>query len=279
MRVAVLVPYRDEPIQNRAAHLAHFIKAMPGVLDEALSGHHWHIFVGVQGDDGHKFSRGKVLNALFKHAVMDGTGAYLFDRIILHDVDLIPDVARAKGFVADMSASASILAMNTTGEYAAMANYVGGICGMSPADFARVDGFPNEMEGWGGEDDALRDRLGPGRIGVYARGTVRNLETDPEFRGEGTVRAKDSPVYKMPKEDRRRVRDMWKRGDPGVTGLSGLVFLATGQETVATSISLVYLNVHVQLPNGWTSAVSRTSSRPYFVHAATRRTQWTLPCE
>lgn len=277
MRVAILVPYRDEPLQNRDAHLTYFLEHMPACLDAAVSvaGHEWHIYVGVQAQDGRKFSRGKVLNALFRHVMANGG----CDRIVLHDVDLVPDVERAAGYVAAL-APRSILALNTTGEYNGMVNYIGGICAMDPDTFAMVNGFPNEMEGWGGEDDALRDRLPRGSIATFASGCVHNLETDDRFIFEGRVRAKDSPLFKMPKDERRSVRDLWKRSAPGVTGVQDLVFTAQplfDARAKGHQVTMVRLDVNVALPEGWTASVSKSTGRQYYVHALTRRTQWDFP--
>lgn len=38
------------------------------------------------------------------------------------------------------------------------ASYFGGVSGLSKAQFLRINGFPNEYWGWGGEDDDIFNR-------------------------------------------------------------------------------------------------------------------------
>ncbi len=225
------------------------------------------ILVGVQPADGHKFARGRILNALFKVALREFPG---LDRIILHDVDLIPDVPRARGYALRTAPEIKILALNTTGEYAGMTNYIGGICAMDPAAFMAVNGFPNQMEGWGGEDDALRDRLPRQAIAVYTAGSVRNLETEGD-QGQFT-RAKDWAYYKMPKEERRRVRQLWRDGDRSVTGCMELLFSAKEIPDQPPNVRMFILDVF-----DWSSETSRSTGKTYFVHIPTGKSQWLPP--
>lgn len=265
MHVAVLVPYRDEPRQNRAAHLAAFRKHMPAVLDGALGAGNWSIHIGVQTDDGHKFARGRVLNALVRIVQEKAPET---TRLVFHDVDLLPDVARAAGYAQPLSYDTAIMALNTTGEYASLAQYIGGICAMDMATFVRVDGFPNQLEGWGAEDDALRSRLPPRCIRTYTAGSVRNLELE----GAGFVRARDADEFKMPKDDRRRVKDLWRNGDSAITGFSGLVFGGKRRASEAPAEHVYDLDVF-----GWETAVSKSTGKTYYVHAASKTSQWEPP--
>jgi hypothetical protein len=272
MHISILVPFRNEPSQNRAAHLQTFLKTLPTTLDAALSPHHtWSIFVGVQCADGRKFSRGRVLNALFFEAV----AKQHTDRIVLHDVDLLPDAARAQGY--SSAFSGKCLSLNNTGEYAGMAYYIGGICALAPYDFYQINGFPNEIEGWGGEDDALRDRVGISNIVQYTKGSVENLE-------EGAfafVRARDDERYKMPKDERRHIRTLWKERDPAVTGLDELLYSATVNTeysvwvpaSYAHQVFLFDLDIY-----GWSTKISRSANgKPYFFNARTGKSQWERP--
>ena len=218
----VLVPFRDEPRQNRKAHLDHFLKTMPKLLDEASAstGFTWKIVIGVQSNDGQKFSRGKVLNAAFKLAKSVCSNDYL-DRVILHDVDLIPDAVRVAQYFAPWPEDADLLALNRTGEYEGCKDYIGGVCAVRPVKFEEADGFPLAFSGWGGEDDALRDRIGIDRIVSLSSGGMLNLETDvPEMLVPGQVRAKHEPEFCMDKTERREIRRRWKERDPRVYGLA-----------------------------------------------------------
>ncbi len=283
--VCVLVPYRDEPRQNRRAHLEHFLKTVPGILDagalRAGTGMTWKLLVAVQSQDGHKFSRGKVLNAAFVLAKAVCSAEEL-DRVVLHDVDLIPDEERASTYFAPWpSADTHMLALNRTGEYGGCKDYVGGVCAIRPSAFEAADGFPLAFEGWGGEDDALRDRIGTDHIAELSQGHMLNLETDvPELILPGQVRAKDVPEFCMDKLDRRELRRRWKCKDPRVFGLAKQFFAAQKvvlPGVVSENIVAYGLQVNVDHPLSWLLRVSQTRHLPYYVHKRTGATVWDLP--
>merc|ERR1712113_272890 len=57
--------------------------------------------------------------------------------------------------------------------------YFGGINSFSAPDFRRINGFPNNFWGWGGEDDELRERVQDTRVHVTkptSGGTITDLE-------------------------------------------------------------------------------------------------------
>lgn len=140
-RPLILVPYR-----NRAAHLAQFLPHMRRILPEA------HIWVLEQSDDGRRFNRGALLNAGVKLGIEKG-----YDHFILHDVDLLPRPALRQYYLAFPKKPIHI-GWSWTDKYN-YARFFGGIVSLSARDVRRSGGFPNGMWGWGGEDDALRDRI------------------------------------------------------------------------------------------------------------------------
>jgi hypothetical protein len=152
-----------------------------------------------------------------------------------------------------------------------MRDYIGGICALAPADFARLNGFPNDMEGWGGEDDALRDRITVRALAVYTPGSVRNLEEE----GTGFVRARNCDAYKMAKEARRRVRAAWAAYSPSCTGLEELLFTATvtaAPAKVPAGVTLYSIDVF-----GWAAHVSASTGQTYYFNSLTNKSQWLRP--
>jgi hypothetical protein len=279
----ILVPFRDEPRQNRKAHLEHFLKTMPGLLDEASrsAGFTWKIVIGVQSNDGHKFSRGKVLNAAFKLAKAV-CSADCLERVILHDVDLIPDAERVAQYFAPWPADADLLALNCTGEYEGCKDYIGGVCAIKPGAFEEADGFPLAFSGWGGEDDALRDRIGVQRIIALSSGNMLNLETDvPDMLVPGQVRAKHVPEFCMDKTERRDIRRRWKERDPGMYGLARQFFgakkLDAGKALRHKDVHVFGLEVNAEHPLSWAMRISVTKHLPFYVHKDTGASTWELP--
>lgn len=157
-RPLVLVPYR-----NRAEHLAQFLPHMRRVLPEAT------IWILEQSDDGRRFNRGALLNAGVKLALQEGYSHFIF-----HDVDLLPRPAMRPFYLAFPKQPIHI-GWAWTDKYN-YGRFFGGIVSMSERDLKKTGGFPNKMWGWGGEDDALRDRVV--RAGLTI---VRPVERGPAF--------------------------------------------------------------------------------------------------
>ena len=270
MHVAVLVPYRDEPSQNRASHLRILCAELPAVLSAAAAAHRatFTVYVGHAVHDGAPFARGRTLNALFALCMQHTPQP---TRIVLHDVDLLPDAARARAYFDEFGLPTCALA-RAGSEYERMTNYIGGIFALDPAVFAAVNGFPNEMAGWGGEDDAMFDRLHAAGIGVAVTdaGRVHNMELSAET--AGTARARDT--HACPRDTRRRLRAAWKAHDPSVTGAAELCFAAAPAAVppdVPAHVCVRHVSilapVHVLPP--WTMRFSATSGMPYFHNADT----------
>lgn len=280
MHVLVLVPFREHAQQNRAPQLAQFLAHMPGVLDAALAsrGHTWQVVVGEQTRDGRMFSRGRVLNALFRVGM--AVALHPPGRVVLHDVDLLPDEGRAAGFVAPLPPGKAVWALAAAGgEYGGLAGYIGGICAMAPATFQAADGFPNALEGWGGEDDALRDAVGGlDAVAVFAAGSVLNLEVA----APPPLRARLDAAAQCPPDVRRAVRRRWRRAHRGgpdpEPGLAALAFYAAPAEDAGDArVRRVLLQVSDTAPleAGWATVVSRTSSRTFVHHADSGASRWT----
>jgi hypothetical protein len=205
VRLAVVVPFRDNPDQNRTEQLQRFAEYMPRFLS-ALPLAGFHIFIADQSQDGFKFNRGKVLNAGFAIArdsalVQRQLGAHVaaagpFDAFCFHDVDLLPAAVLGPWYARAPTPKPLHMAA-AWGRYG-YEDYVGGIITFGGPDFARINGFPNNFWGWGGEDDELRMRMQraeppslypPERpSGEQYRGAITDIE-DELLRTRGGQRA------------------------------------------------------------------------------------------
>lgn len=179
--VAIIVPYRDiHPEQNRAAHLAKFIPHMHTFLKKQMNQGYlvdYHIYIIEQSNDGRKFNRGKLLNIGFDIAkknkiraqVVHGTqhshGTHdnkspknlpPHDVFIFHDVDLLPGDDLALYYTNFPKAPTHIA--RVWDRYSNNPKYFGGIVAFSASDMKRINGYPNNFWGWGGEDDEMQKR-------------------------------------------------------------------------------------------------------------------------
>ncbi len=150
MLLAVIVPYREQPACNRAAQLQQLQRRLAEILlrfDATM-------YVVEQSADRRRFNRGQLLNIGTVLAQRDGGAACL----CFHDVDLLPDEGAAPQYRERTDGQAVHIGAGFA-RYAGSAGYLGGVLQMSAADVLRANGFPNEFWGWGGEDDAFRNRL------------------------------------------------------------------------------------------------------------------------
>ena len=141
-KIAIIIPFRDDDTHARSLQLEEFIKFMNNYLKD----YSYNIFVIEQSQDGRKFNRGKLLN--IGYLLADA-----YTHFIFHDVDLIPSLSLRK-YYTNRSIQPVHLA-SVWSRYNANPSYFGGVVSFSVDAFEKINGFPNNYWGWGGEDDEL----------------------------------------------------------------------------------------------------------------------------
>jgi hypothetical protein len=162
---AVVVPFRDNDLHERERHLQEFTHwfSRPSLA-------HMKVYIIEQTQDGRKFNRGALLNVGARLALSNQHSS-----LVLHDVDLLPEDSILPYY--DMLPLHPVhIGWAWTGKYN-FANFMGGILSVSSADFVTANGFPNNFWGWGGEDDAFRNRIAREGIPVF-RPSVRTGITE-----------------------------------------------------------------------------------------------------
>ena len=164
--IALVVPYRPQAEQDRAAQLAAFLEHTARFLSASAAAR-FVVIVAQQSDDNRKFNRGALLNAGFREAQRLGTLA----SVIFHDVDLLPSAGLLRHYCAPPArgecvhlAGAGAWSKYDLAGYADA--FLGGVAAFQPDDFARCNGFPNDYWGWGLEDDQLRLRAAASGVRV-----------------------------------------------------------------------------------------------------------------
>lgn len=145
-KIAIIVPYRNTTDNVRKMHLDVFYPHMKNFLN----GHKYKIFVIEQSNDGKRFNRGFLLNIGIKLA----TG---YDIIITHDVDLLPRPNMLNYYLIKCKYPIHI-AWQWKTKYS-FNEYFGGIVSFDTKTLEEINGYPNTFWGWGGEDDALYNRI------------------------------------------------------------------------------------------------------------------------
>ena len=186
-RCCIIVPFRDlHAAQKRAAHLRRFVPHMREYL-AALCGERaardgvspdarlndFSIIIVEQSDDKRKFNRGKLLNAGFELAKREicaaaraaGGGpracAAALDgaSFVFHDVDLLPQPLIRALYGRLPAPGAPMHIARCWNRYNNNPKYFGGVNAFRWRDFEKINGFPNNYWGWGGEDDELINRV------------------------------------------------------------------------------------------------------------------------
>ena len=145
-RVAIIVPYRNNKFQSRDKQLALFIEYYHSFLPNL------NIYVIEQSDDGKKFNRGELLNIGFKIAQKE-----LIDIYVFHDVDLVSpsEIKKVYTYKSDIPIHIASLWK----EKYVFSDFMGGIISFNEKTYKQVNGYPNRFFGWGGEDDAIYNRM------------------------------------------------------------------------------------------------------------------------
>jgi hypothetical protein len=140
----------------------------------------FHIYIIEQSDDGELFNIGKLKNIGFDIAKKD----YSYDNYIFSDIDIIPDYELIKYYSKSLKYPISLALRGT--RYMDNRNidkkiFIGSLLGFSKDQFEKINGYPNNFWGWGGEDDALINRLlnsGYNKIYYPKIGSIIDIEED-----------------------------------------------------------------------------------------------------
>jgi len=153
--IAIIIPHR-----NRINHLKKFISHIESMKD-IQQDNKMDIYV-IDQNNGDKFNRGFLLNIGYLIAKKH----FNYDRYILHDVDSYPDKNLFKLYFEFIDYNIHFASPELGYKYT-FDNFLGGVFGSSKTDFEKVNGFPNDFFGWGGEDDAFYNRYAKYNIKIY----------------------------------------------------------------------------------------------------------------
>nr|XP_057922130.1 beta-1,4-galactosyltransferase 2 [Doryrhamphus excisus]XP_057922132.1 beta-1,4-galactosyltransferase 2 [Doryrhamphus excisus] len=145
-KVAIIIPFR-----HRENHLKYWLHYLHPILRRQKIDYGIYI-INQLGDD--TFNRAKLLNVGYTEALKDGD----YNCFIFSDVDLIPMDDRNLYHCYEQPRHFAI-AMDKFGFRLPYAGYFGGVSGLSKKQFLKINGFPNEYWGWGGEDDDIYNRI------------------------------------------------------------------------------------------------------------------------
>ncbi|XP_073202136.1 beta-1,4-galactosyltransferase 1 isoform X2 [Lepidochelys kempii] len=145
-KVAIIIPFR-----NRDEHLKYWLYYLHPILQRQQLDYGVYV---INQDGEETFNRAKLLNVGFEEALKE----YDYDCFVFSDVDLIPmdDRNIYKCYSQPRHLSVS---MDKFGFRLPYNQYFGGVSALSKEQFIKINGFPNNYWGWGGEDDDIYNRF------------------------------------------------------------------------------------------------------------------------
>lgn len=210
----IVVPYRDQPEQNRSDQLKKFC-----AFFDALG---WPVLI-VEQTPGKKFNRGALLNIGYDLADTD--------YIIYHDVDLVPKKSLIPYYEAFPSSPIHLGKAITKYD---SPSFLGAVVSVSKKDYKAVNGFPNNFWGWGGEDDAFRIRLHRANIQVL-QPTMKSGYTEfPHLDTRTKTEWKNMEKWEELKKERE---------GKNKSGLSDLKYDILSEEDISPNILKVLVDI------------------------------------
>lgn len=152
-RTAIIIPHR-----NREHHLKFLLYYLHPFLQRQQLEYGIYI-IQQQGD--YTFNRAKLMNVGFREAMREEE----WDCLFFHDVDLIPEDDR-NSYTCDLFPKHAAIAMDKFGYKLPYKMYFGGVSALSPLQYLKMNGFPNNYWGWGGEDDDIGIRVSLGGMAI-----------------------------------------------------------------------------------------------------------------
>ncbi|XP_028325838.1 beta-1,4-galactosyltransferase 3-like isoform X1 [Gouania willdenowi] len=145
-RTAIIIPYRD-----REHHLKVLLYFLHPFLQRQQLNYGFYV---IHQAGNYTFNRAKLMNVGFREAMKEED----WDCLFFHDVDLIPEDDR-NTYVCDVNPKHVSVAIDRNNYKPTYKKAFGGVTALSPLHYQKINGFPNNYWGWGGEDDDIAKRV------------------------------------------------------------------------------------------------------------------------
>lgn len=223
---AIIIPYRDDTTGTRSDQLNEFLNYMDAYLKPC---DRCHIYIIEQSEDGKKFNRGKLLNIGFKLAETAN-----YKHFIFHDVDLLPSKELVSYYTTPINGIAHIAKVWKRYAYD---QYFGGVVSFDKSQFEKINGFPNNFWGWGGEDDELYKRVKTQNMTIV----VPNKGSFIDLENKG-LKAKLQHL-RTNKTLKCLNKDELLREDNKSSGLSDLKYRTIKEQTIGPIVTVVTVDI------------------------------------
>ena len=212
--IAIITIYRNDPNNRRKMQMEKFIHRMKHL-------HNCDTYIIEQSDDGEAFNIGKLKNVGYDIA----SKVKKYDNYIFCDIDTLPSPEIIDYFYTHFDHPVSLAVRGTRyvkGNPSNNGVFFGAMVMFSASQFERVNGYPNNFWGWGGEDDAILSRIYQTnkKIIYPKKGHIEDTERDDKHR---LISVKDK-VKNEVKEAHRIEKYMYDIGNWKINGIHNLEY-------------------------------------------------------
>ena len=162
------------------------------------------IYLIEQSCDNCNFNIGKLKNIGFKLA-NDSQRDY--DFFIFTDIDILPDKSLAPYYFKPIKGVSCLGHRGTRYQQSSPASkcFMGSCLGFDAKSFKKINGYPNNFWGWGGEDESILIRCNLNNIPIFIPkiGSIKDLEQTPEG-GPVSLKKKLSQLKKLNLKETRK---------------------------------------------------------------------------
>ena len=197
-KIAIIACFRDSTDGSRGKQLKMYIKVAKTLYPQVFD---YDFYIIEQSQDGELFNIGKLKNIGFE--IASKKGGYI--NYIFTDIDMIPDHDLIQYFTKTPKTIMSLAFRGTrykTGNN--IKPFLGGLISVSEKVFKKINGYPNNYYGWGGEDDSLFIRM------VGAKVYTMEIPKKGQVIDNEEYLTTKNKIFKLKKEDAKENMRMEK---------------------------------------------------------------------
>ena len=259
-KIAIITCFRDTTTDNsREKQRTIFIQLMNKLL---VPYGKYKIYIIEQDKDGSPFNIGKLKNIGFEIASREDK----YDHIIFSDIDIIPDYDLMNYLFLKPKDEPLSLAYRGT-RYEGYGAFLGTLISFSTKTFKKINGYPNNFWGWGGEDIALSIRLTENKINTILYPEKGSI-IDFEEKDNKTINIVSNKLKDLEKEELKYEKlyvdiNTWKKN--GLNNLSYEVLNTEiiNENTVQIKVNLLKSDDEKKFKNIYPNKVNEEKYKSY----------------
>lgn len=259
-KIAIITCFRDTTANgSRTKQRAIFIELMNKLLPPYGK---YKIYIIEQDKDDTPFNIGKLKNIGFEIANKEDK----YDHVIFSDIDIIPDYDLMNYLFLKIKDTPISLAYRGT-RYEGYDAFLGALISFNTKTFKKINGFPNNFWGWGGEDISLSIRLSANKINTILYPEIGSV-IDFEEKDNKTINIVSNKLKDLKKEELKYEKlyidiDTWNKNGLNSLNYDVLNTEQINENTVQIKVNLLKANDEKKFKNIYPNAVNEEKYKSY----------------